>query len=64
MQGLVHSEIGIEELQLNRLIGANRNNGPRMDLIGPIRESRMKLDRDGIGFAVVVGSHVNRPGKR
>lgn len=62
-QRLIHSKVGIEELQLDRPIATGGHNRAGMDLIRPQRPALgREADRDGVGLAVVVGSHVNRLG--
>jgi len=60
-QWLIDSQVGVEKLELNRQITEEGHNGSWVNLIRPSRFlNRCKLDRDRIGLAVVVGTHVNR----
>lgn len=60
LKRLIDSEIGIEELQLDQTTAPKRCNSTWVNLVrvlgGPIS---LNLDRDRIGFAVVVSSHFN-----
>lgn len=60
-QGLGCPQVGVQELQLNRLSSRNGDHGAFVDLICPVSLlGSSQLDRDRVGTAVELSTHVSR----